>query len=142
MEKTTSVVTAVDSSVLFDFVTGHPSFGLRSRQALESCVTQGRVLACEVVWAEIAAYFPSGADAHQMLRELGIEFSPLTMEAALEAGKTWKAYRARGGPRTRVAADFLIGAHALCQADRLLTRDRGFYRACFKRLAILDPARM
>ena len=135
------MVTAVDSSVIFDLLTAHPNFGLRSRQALEACATQGRMLACEVVWAELAAWFPSGAATHQMLAELGIEFSPLTVEAALEAGRAWKSYRARGGPRTRVAADFLIGAHALCQADRLLTRDRGFYRACFKRLAVLDPAR-
>ncbi|HTS69938.1 MAG TPA: VapC toxin family PIN domain ribonuclease, partial [Terriglobia bacterium] len=41
--------------------------------------------------------------------------------------------------RTRVVADFLIGAHALHNADRLLTRDRGFYRSYFKRLTILDP---
>jgi len=39
-----------------------------------------------------------------------------------------------------VAADFLIGAHALRQADRLLTRDHGFYRTCFNGLRVLDPS--
>jgi hypothetical protein len=97
------------------------------------------MLACEVVWAEVAAHFPSGPATRQMMTELGIEFSPLTMEAALEAGKTWKSYRERGGSRTRVAPDFLIGAHALLEADQLLTRDHGFYRSYFKRLTLLDP---
>jgi predicted nucleic acid-binding protein len=45
-----------------------------------------------------------------------------------------------GGTRERVIADFLIGAHAMAKADRLLTRDRGFYRRYFKDLTVLDPS--
>ena len=133
------MITAVDTNVLLDFLTHDPQFGIASRNALRSAAGEGRLLACDVVWAEIAGCFPSIAACRDTLRNLEIEFSPIQPEAAFEAGLAWKAYRARGGPRTRVAADFLIGAHAIFQADRLLTRDRGFYRSCFKRLKVLDP---
>ncbi|MBN2124195.1 MAG: hypothetical protein JW821_07875 [Deltaproteobacteria bacterium] len=45
----------------------------------------------------------------------------------------------RGAKRDRIVADFLIGAHALLKADRLPTRDRGFYKDYFKNLVICDP---
>lgn len=37
-----------------------------------------------------------------------------------------RRFRARGGKRERVVADFLIGAHAMLQCDGLITRDDSF----------------
>ncbi len=42
-----------------------------------------------------------------------------------------RAYARNKGPRERVAPDFLIGAHALCQTDGLLTCDTGFLSPIF-----------
>jgi predicted nucleic acid-binding protein len=135
------VITAVDSNVLLDVLGADPAFGPASANALRTAIREGRLVACEVVWAEVAGSFVSSAAAREALELLNLEFSALTVEGALEAGIAWRAYRQRGGARMRVAADFLIGAHALCQADQLLSRDCGFYRSYFKRLPILDPSR-
>jgi hypothetical protein len=124
------VITAVDTSVLQDIFGADPVFG----------PPEGKVVACEVVWTETASVFPSPAVARQAFERLAVEFSPISRDTALEAATAWKAYRATGGRRERVAADFLAGAHAKLQAERLLTRDRGFYRSYFTGLAVVDPA--
>ncbi len=64
----------------------------------------------------------------------------MNLIAAVDAGVHWREHRRRGGGRDRVVADFLIGAHAAISADRLLTRDRGFYKDDFSSLAIVDPS--
>ena len=71
---------------------------------------------------------------------LGVEFSALDSVSALSAGARWSQYRRLGGPRTRVIADFLVGAHALHHAEVLLTHDRAFFRTYFPDLTLFDPA--
>lgn len=135
------MITAVDTSVLLDVFGADREFGSRSRQAVEQTLAQGSLIACDVVWAEAAAAFPSSSALAEVMDALGVDFSPLDAVCAAEAGAAWRTYRARDGKRDRVIADFLIGAHARHRADRLLTRDRGFYRTCFAELELIDPSR-
>lgn len=135
------MITAVDTNVLLDIFGADPTFGPRSKAAIRSCITEGSLVACEVVWVEIAGFFPSPEAARDAMDRLGVGFSSIEIETALVASTFWKKYRGRGGRRDRVVADFLIGAHASLQASRLLTRDRGFYRTYFSTLKVLDSSK-
>jgi len=134
------VITAVDTNVLIDIFGADARFGPLSRAALERCSDDGSLVVSDVVWAETVAAFGEPAPASAALSTLGVSFRPLTVDSAATAGAAWRAYRQAGGPRARVVADFLVGAHAQVHADRLLTRDRGFYRRYFTELTVLDPA--
>lgn len=134
------MITAIDTSVLLDVFGADPKFGPRSAAAMRRCLAEGSLRACEVVWAETAASFEDTAAAEAALEGLHVDFSPLDAPTSLAVGGAWRAYRRAGGSRERVVADFLIGAHALAHADRLLTRDRGFYRRYFSKLRVIDPA--
>jgi predicted nucleic acid-binding protein len=134
------VITAVDTNVVLDVLRADPAFGAASRSALRSAIQTGALIASEVVWAETVASFSSEERAAQVLDHLRIRLVPSDVAAASAAGQAWRNYRRDGGARRqRIIADFLIGAHAMVHADRLLTRDRRFYGARFRGLAILDP---
>lgn len=135
------MITMIDSNVLIDIFGAHTQFGQASKQALQHCMQAGAVHACEIVWIEVAVFFPTITTFTKAMHKLGIEFSPINQDTALAAARAWKLYRKAGGKRERVAADFLIGAHAKNQGARLLTRDPGFYRHYFQQLTILDPVK-
>jgi predicted nucleic acid-binding protein len=134
------MITAVDTNVLLDVFVADPVFGTRSLAAVRGCLADGPLVACAVVWAELYAAFETTAAADRALDAIPIALDPLGRAAAGAAGTAWREYRRTGGSRERVIADFLVGAHAMHQADRLLTRDRGCHRLAFAGLEILDPS--
>lgn len=134
------MITAVDSNVLIDVFGADPKYGQLSAKMLRQCLDEGALCACPVVWAEVATLFPGRQRFLEAMDVLNIEFSDISLEGALLAAENWQNYRKQGGKRERIIADFLIGAHASTQCNRLLTRDRGFYKNYFSKCEIINPA--
>jgi predicted nucleic acid-binding protein len=133
------MITAVDTSVLLDLFLADPKFADVSARALQRADIAGALVVCEVVYAELAAQFPQKAMLDRALGQLGIQLDAIDEEIAFAAGRAFRAYRDRGGPRSRIMADFLIGAHAQKRAAALLSRDRRFFREHFRKLRVVDP---
>ena len=134
------MISAVDSSIILDVVTGDPRHADPSEEALRRASREGQVIACECVLAEVYPVFDGTDSFEEFLTDWQVDFVPSSRQSAILAGRHFAAYLARGGSRRRVAADFLIGAHAQTQADRLVARDRGFLRDYFSGLQLLDPS--
>lgn len=103
---------------------------------LGRCTNEGALIVGEVVVAELAAILTEHRVA-EVLDAGRIGFVPSDIAVAIEAGNRWTA--TRSSRERRVVADFLVGAHALEHADRLLTRDRGFYHKAFGGLTVIEP---
>ena len=99
----------------------------------------GSLCACAVVFAELGRCFTRDSALLEFLSDCHIDHDPMSVDTAIGAARIMRAYARNAGPRERVAPDFLIGAHALHQADALLTTDGSFYRHYFKGLTVVEP---
>jgi predicted nucleic acid-binding protein len=117
------MISAIDSSVLFDIIKGTPE-AEPSLQALTAAAQRGVTCVSAPVVAELGRYFGKAGQLQ---------------ESALTASTLMHEYAMNRGIKSRMAADFLIGAHAMLQADCLITRDNGFFRDYFKGLKIINP---
>ena len=134
------MTTAVDTSVLLDILVDDKQFGPASDAALSRARAEGRLIVSECVITELRPALSTEKELVGFLNDLGIEFVPSSLESAALAGSVYFQYLKNRGPFKRVLPDFLIAAHARCFADRLLARDRGYYRDYFQGLEIYAPA--
>lgn len=132
------MITALDSSIIIDVLIDDPKHASASEAALGRARQDGSLVLCETVLAEVVPVL-GDEEAEAFLSDWEISFVPSSRASALMAGGLFRQYLKRGGKRNRVLADFMVGAHAKCFANRLLTRDRGYYRDYFKDLEIWNP---
>lgn len=134
------MITAVDTNVLLDVLRPNPDFLDASLNALVASSSEGKLVVCDIVYAELCVHFPDRKSCDGFLRDRRIGVQSLTRSACDLAARAWKKYREAGGPRERILPDFLIGGHAQARTSRLLTRDRGFYRKYFPELVLINLA--
>lgn len=97
-----------------------------------------------VVFAELHAYpGATGAFLQEFLERTAVQIdSHLDASVWTETAQRFAAYSARrraakGDSPRRLLTDFLVGAHALVQADRFLTLDTRMYERNFPELHLL-----
>jgi len=132
------VKTALDSSVILDVLVDDQEWGRASELALKKALSSGPLVIGECVLAEITPALQK-SELRAFLSDWKIVFVPSSLASSLLAGEMYRSYLRRNVAAKRVLPDFLIGAHAVCHAGRLLARDRGYYRDYFTDLKIIDP---
>lgn len=128
----------VDTNVLLDVIGADERFGERSREALSRCAETGVLVINPVVYAEVSVLIETIEEVDELLPPDLFRRDPMPWAAAFVAGKAYQRYRQRGGARTRMLADFLVGAHAAVAGFGLISRDER-YRRYFE-VELLNPA--
>jgi len=97
------------------------------------------VLINPIVYGEIAFACDRIEEVDALLPPELFQYRPIPREASFLAARAHADYRSRGGQRTAMLPDFLIGAHALVERCALLTRDPRRYRQAFPGLELITP---
>ena len=157
------MITAVDTNIILDVLIPGEPFGKSSKELLDRHLSKGKLILCEVVFAELAARFPSEGELASFLADTRMNLVHSNERSLYMAGSRWAEYAKKNvknrfscgkcghafepscpecrsvlSRRLHVLADFLIGAHALVQADCILSRDLGVYKTYFTDLMVID----
>jgi predicted nucleic acid-binding protein len=136
------VKTALDTNILSVVWSKAPIASYLAAR-LQDAQKEGILVLSAATYAESLAHPDySEADVKAYLREteIHVDFA-MSDEVWHEAGRRYARYASRrrksakSGPR-RILADFIVGAHALLHADRLMTFDQNHFQLNFPELAL------
>lgn len=155
------MTTAIDTNALLALLYDD-THAEASEAALRRAYQDGRLVITPVVCAELAAdgQFDTPAELDAFLEDFSIQTADSTPQALFAAGTAFRRYTERRpdglqcpacgaeqtvacesceeslAPRQHIAADFLIGGHAVTDADALVSFDAAFYETYFPELTV------
>lgn len=129
----------VDSNVIIDVVARDPVWADWSRLHLDAAGAVDEIAINEVVYAELCAGYRDHEEVNRLVTRTGLVLTRTSRPALFLAGQAFRRYRRAGGVRTGVLPDFFIGALALVNRAKVLTRDPRRYRTYFQGIELIAP---
>lgn len=129
----------IDTNVLIDVLVFDPVWLNWSVKQLDESRRSGSICINEIGYAELAARTESESALNMALGKFDVLLERMPTAALFAAGQAFRRYRAAGGPRPSVLADFFIGAHAHVSGMTILTRDVRRFRTYFPAVALIAP---
>jgi predicted nucleic acid-binding protein len=129
----------IDANVLLDVMTEDARWLAWSAEAVARAADRHRLVINPIVYAEVSIRYSRIEELDAALPKAMFDREAIPFEAAFLAGKSFLAYRRRGGPKQSPLPDFFIGAHAAVAGYLLMTRDAARYRTYFPKLSLIAP---
>ena len=153
---------AIDSNIIFDILLPDPKYHKSSLDLLVNFATTDKLIISEIVYGELSSQFRDKNLLDSFLNDANIILEHTPTNGLWIASRAWKKYTSRRSEklqcskcgsfkqvkckkcgstikrRQHIISDFIIGGHAASRADKLMTRDRGFYRSYFKELKLIN----
>ena len=129
----------IDSNVLLDVMTEDATWSAWSAEAIARAADHHRLVINPVIHAEVSIRYSRIEELDRALPKTMFDREAIPYEGAFLAGKSFLAYRRRGGAKPSPLPDFFIGAHAAVAGYRLMTRDVARYRTYFPKLRLIAP---
>ena len=129
----------VDTNVLVDVLENDPEWADWSIGQLRAQSKVHRLAINPVIYSELSLTFSTVEALDTTIDELRLAVIELPRAALFLAGKAFVRYRRHGGTKSKVLADFFIGAHAAVARFPLLTRDTRRYTAYFSDVKLIAP---
>jgi predicted nucleic acid-binding protein len=129
----------IDANVLLDVMTEDARWFAWSAAAVERAADRYRLVINPVIYAEVSIRYSRIEELDAALSKTVFDREDIPYEAAFLAGKSFLAYRRRGGTKQSPLPDFFIGAHAAVAGYLLMTRDAARYRSYCPKLSLIAP---
>jgi len=151
---------ALDTNILLDILLPDPEYKNKSLSLVIEYSRTTRLIISELVYAELASQFSEIDLLNMFLHDFNIILKNTSPEGLWFAARAWKKYIKNRDDtlqcnhcgnkqevkcqicgeniisKRHIISDFIIAGHAITMADKLISRDRGFYRTYFNKLKV------
>jgi len=153
---------AIDTNILFDILLPDPKFKDSSLNLLKDYSKSNKLIISEIVYSELASQFNEQDLLDLFLSDVNIFIKNTGKDGLWIASKVWNDYNKNRDTKLQcnncghfqnyycnkcnklikskqhIIPDFIIGGHAIENGNKLISRDRGFYRKYFTELEIIN----